>query len=133
MTRLKKSNNKSYNKKYDTYFQYAVTVALNQGEIKKDLHRITKNKPFINKYNFEETNFPLEKDDWKILEKNNLTTALNTKDKEKKKFALLMFQNITQILKAKVNLENQVILLMIPNREGWQYLAVQKYQCYQEE
>ena len=133
MNRLKKSNNKSYNKKYDTYFQYAVTVALNQGEIKKDLHRITKNKPFINKYNFEETNFRLEKDDWEILEKNNLTTALNTKDKEKKKFALLMFQNITQILKAKVNLENQVILLMIPNREEWQYLAVQKYQCYQEE
>ena len=34
------------NEKYNKCFQYAVTVALNHEEIKKDLQRITKSKPF---------------------------------------------------------------------------------------
>ena len=38
------------NKKDNKCFQYAVTVALNKKEIKKDLQRITKMKPFISKY-----------------------------------------------------------------------------------
>ena len=45
--------------------QYAVKVALDHEEIKKDLQRITKIKPFINKYNWAGINFPLEQDDWK--------------------------------------------------------------------
>ena len=48
----------SINKKDKKYFQYAVTVALNHEEIKKDLQRITKIKPFINKYNWEGIHFP---------------------------------------------------------------------------
>ena len=46
------------NQKDRKYFQYAVTVALNYEEIKKDLQRITKIKSFINKYNWEGINFP---------------------------------------------------------------------------
>ena len=38
-----------YNKKDNKSFQYAVTVALNYEEIKKDPQRITKVKPFVNK------------------------------------------------------------------------------------
>ena len=53
------------NKKGNKCFQYAVTVTLNHKEIKKDSLRITKIKPFTNKY------------------------------------ILLMFQNITQIVKSK--------------------------------
>ena len=34
---------------------------------KKDLQRITKITPFINKYNWEEINFPSEKSDWKKI------------------------------------------------------------------
>ena len=49
--------------------QYAVTVTLNHEEIKKDSQRITKIKPFINKYNYDGINFPSEKDDWKNLGK----------------------------------------------------------------
>ena len=45
------------NKKDNNCFQYTVTVALNQGEIKKDSQKITKIKPFINKYNWGEKNF----------------------------------------------------------------------------
>ena len=52
-------------------------VALNQEEIKKDLQRITKIKPFIYKYNLEEINYPSEKGYWKNAEKHNLTIALN--------------------------------------------------------
>ena len=43
----------------------------------KNLQRITKIKPFINKYNWEGINFQSEKDDWKKIEKNNRTIALN--------------------------------------------------------
>ena len=50
---------------------------LNHGEIKKDPQRITKVKPFINKYNWERVNFPSEKDNWKKITKNNVTIALN--------------------------------------------------------
>ena len=38
------------NKKYNNSFQYAVTVALNHEEIRKNPERITTNKPFTNKY-----------------------------------------------------------------------------------
>ena len=44
---------------------------------KKDLQRITKSKPFINKYNWEGINFLSEKDDWKKFEKSNVTIALD--------------------------------------------------------
>ena len=51
----------SINKKYNKYIQYAVTVALNHEEIKKDLQKITKTKPFINKYNWKRINFHQKK------------------------------------------------------------------------
>ena len=46
--------------------------------------------------------FSSEKDDWKKFKKNNLTTALKVlyPIKEKKNI-LLIFQNITQIVKNK--------------------------------
>ena len=52
------------NKKDKKCFQYAVTVALNHEEIKKDLQRITKIKAFTNKYKWEGINFQSEKVDW---------------------------------------------------------------------
>ena len=47
----KKATINSINKEDNKCFQYAATVALNHEEIKKDLQRISKSKPFINKYN----------------------------------------------------------------------------------
>ena len=52
------------NKKESKCSIYAVTIALNHEEIKKVLQRITKIKPFINKYNWEEINNLSEKGDW---------------------------------------------------------------------
>ena len=50
------------NKKGNNCFQYTVTVALNQEEIKKNSQKKTKIKPFINKYNWGEKKFLLEKE-----------------------------------------------------------------------
>ena len=65
------------NKKDNKCFQYAVTVALNYEEIKKNLQRITKIKCLINKYNWKGISHPLEKDDWEKFGENNVTVALN--------------------------------------------------------
>ena len=86
---IKKTIN-STSKKYKKHVQNAVTVALILEEIKKYLQRITKIKPFMNKYNWERKYVPSEKDDWKKIEKNNVT------------YILLMFQNITEIVKRKL-------------------------------
>ena len=58
-------------------FQYAMAVALNHKSIVKDPQRISKIKPFINKYNWKEINFPSHKSNWKKFERNNNTIALN--------------------------------------------------------
>ena len=47
----KKTTINPINKKDNQCFQYAVTVALKNEEIKKDPQRIKKFNPFINKYN----------------------------------------------------------------------------------
>ena len=73
----KKATINLINKKDNKCFQYAIRVALNYEEIKKDPQRVTKIKPFINKYNWEGINYPSQKDNWKKSEKNNVTGALN--------------------------------------------------------
>ena len=73
----KKETINHINKKDKKCAQYSVTVALNHEEIENDLQKITKIKPFINKYYWEGINVPSEKDDWKKFKKNNVTIALN--------------------------------------------------------
>ena len=78
-------------------------------------------KPSINKYNWRGLNYLSTIDDWKTVEKNNPTIALNVLY-TKKKYVQLIFQNITQPVK-------NIILLMIPNKEKegqWYYVAVKK-------
>ena len=104
--------------KKDKCVQYAVIVTLNHEEIRKHLQRITKIKTFINKYKWRRINFPSEKDDQKQFEKNNVTVAFNVK-KEKNIYP-------AYISKYNSNHGKQVILLMIPNREGWHDLAVKE-------
>ena len=99
------------NKKDRKCFQYAVTATLDYEERKKDPQGTTKIKPFINKYNWEGTNIPLEKDDWKIFEKNKVTIALNILyAKEEKIYS-------AYVSKQNSNLEKQVIHLMISDWE----------------
>ena len=101
--------------------QYAITIVLNSKEIKKDPQRITKIKPFINKYNWEGINYPSEKDNCKKFEKNNGTIALNVLYAKKGKIYS------AYVSKHNSNREKQVILFMISNGEGqWHYFAVKK-------
>ena len=68
-------------------------------------------KRFVSKYNWEKVNFPPEKNDWKKFEKNNVTIACNVLYGKKEIYPAYVFFNS--------NREKQVILLMIPNGEGW--------------
>ena len=99
----KKAIINTISKKDHKCFQYAVTsVALNHEEIGKNPERITKIKPLLCKYNWKGINFPSEKNDWKKIEKNNTTIALNILCPKKETFILFMVQYITQIVKNKL-------------------------------
>ena len=101
-------------------FQYAATLALNFNNIDRNPQRISKIKPFINNYKWNDINFPVTKKDWNKFEVNNKNIALdilyvpyNTKKIE-----------IAYKSKYKLKRHNQIILLMISNGENWHYLSV---------
>ena len=58
-------------------FQYATTLALNFNNSDKHHQRISKIKPFIDNYNWNDINFPAAKKDWNKFEVNNKNVALN--------------------------------------------------------
>ena len=103
----------------DKRFQYAVTLALNLDNIEKNPQRISKNKPFLDQYNWEDIDFPPTNKDWRKLELNH-NIALNI---------LYIAQNTKKIqlaYRSKSNLtyDKQIILLMITGGEKWHYLVV---------
>ena len=102
------------------YFQYAATLALNINSINKHHQRISKIKPFINNYKWNDINFPATKKDWNKFELNYKNVALNIL------YVPFNTKKIEIAYKSKYNLmrDNQVILLMISNGENWHYLTV---------
>ena len=113
---------------YDEYFQYAIIVALNHEQIKKDPQRISKIKPSIDQSNWKEIDFASHEEDWKKFELKTKSIALN---------ALYVPCNTEEIRhayksKCKLKYENQVILLMITDGKKWHYLAVKNYLHYLE-
>ena len=103
----------------DKCFQYAVTLALNLDNIDNHPERISKIKPFINRYNWNDIDFPSTSKDWKKFESNN-EVALNIlyipHDTKKINIAYKSKDNLTY--------DKQIILLMITNGEKWHYLTV---------
>ena len=102
-------------------FQYATTLSLNFDKITSYPERITnKIKSFINKYNWNDINFPATRKDWNRVEVNNKNVALNIL------YVLFNTKKIEIAYKSKYNLvrDSQIILLMISNGENWHYLAV---------
>ena len=73
----KKAAINSQSKDDDKCFQYAVTIALNYDRIGNFPERVSKVKPFINQYDWNEINFPSHVGDWKKFELNNKSIALN--------------------------------------------------------
>ena len=104
----------------DNDFQNALDDALNYQPIEKDPQRISKLKPYINKYNWKGIDFPAEPKEWKKFERNNKTIALN----------ILFIPHNTKTIRVAYRSEHnnkhkkQVILLMITDGEKSHYLAV---------
>ena len=80
--------------------------------MRKYPQRITKIKPFTNKYNRDGRNYPSEKDDWLKCEKNNVTIALNVLYAKKEKIYP------AYVSKHNTNREKQVTIFIISNGEG---------------
>ena len=101
-------------------FQYATTLALNFNKIDRNPQRISRIKPFIDNYNWNDINFPATKKDWNRFEVNNKNVALNIL------YVPFNTKKVEIAYKSKYNLvrDNQIILLMISNGENWHYLAV---------
>ena len=103
----------------DKSFQYAMTLSLNFDNIEKNPQRISKIKPFIDQYNWKDTDFPPTNKDWRKLELNN-DIALNIlyipHNTKKIQLAYRSKNNLTS--------DKQIILLMITDGEKWHYLVV---------
>ena len=109
--------------KDDKCIHYALTVALNYEQVKEHPERISKIKPFIDKYSWKEIDFPSHSKFWKKFESNNKTIALTIL------YVSHNTEKIRHVCKSKYNLtpENQVILLMITDGKKWVYLAVRSF------
>ena len=119
-----KDKKSTINPKNNDYkcFQYAVAVASNHDKINNHPQKVSKIKPFIDQYNWNDIHFPSTSKDWKKFELNNESIALNI---------LYVPHKTTKMhlaYKSKYNLtrENQVILLMITDGEKWHYTAVKR-------
>ena len=106
-----------YNKPKNTdneCFQYATTLALNFNNIDKH-QRISKVKPFIDNYNWNDINFPAAKKDWSKFELNNKNVAFNIL------YVPFNTKKIEIAYKSKYNLirDNQITLRMIKVYPGY--------------
>ena len=104
----------------DNCFQHAISAALNHQNIGRNLQKISKIEPIINKYNWKGIEFPTEQKGWKKFEQKNKTIARNI---------LHVPYNTKEIYRAykseyKNESKNQAILLMITDGKKWHYLAL---------
>ena len=97
----------------DKCFQYSITAALNYGQTKNHLERISKPRPFIDEYNWKEISFPSHKNYQKKLELNDKSITLDI---------LYVSHNTEEIIhlyksKYYFKRKNHVNFLMITNGE----------------
>ena len=92
-----------------------VQIISQKEEIESHLERVSSIKPFINLYNWEGTNYPSKRDDWKSFEKNNPTNTLNILYVKEEEICPVYIPKINS------NCEKQIILLMIQNEEKEDY------------
>ena len=89
----------------DNCFQNALNDALNYQTIETHPERISKLKPYINKYNWKDIKFLSDKDDWKKFEQNNKDIALNilfVPHNKKEIGPAYIYQNIATSVKIKL-------------------------------
>ena len=96
-------------------FQNALNDALDYQNIKRDPQRILKLKTYISKCNWKGIEFSAGPKEWKKIEQNNKTIALN----------ILFVPHNTETIRVAYRLEynhkhkNQVNLLMITDGNKW--------------
>ena len=104
----------------DNYFRNALNDALNYQNIETHPERISKLKPYINKYNWKGVDFPAGPKDREKFERNNKKIALS----------ILFIPHNTKKISVAYRSEynnkrkKQVILLMITNGKKYHCLAV---------
>ena len=104
----------------DNDFQNTLDDALNHQTFETYPERISKLKPYINKYNWEGIDFPAGSKEWQKFERNNKAIAPN----------VLYIPHNTKTIRVAYRSEHnnkrkkQVILLMITDGEKWHYLSV---------
>ena len=86
--------------------------------------RITKIKPFTDRYNWEEINYWSGKNDWKKAKKNNLVIALDVLYNENEK----IYPGV--VLKHYSNYKKHINFSIIPNVETSHYIALKNYLHY---
>ena len=89
-------------------FQYSITLSLYYKEIGNNFNRITKIKPYINNFNWNNINFPPAKQDHQNFEINNLETTLNIYQ--------INYEKISQLYKSNYNRAKEVNLLLLGNK-----------------
>ena len=106
----------------DNYcFAYSTIAALHHEEINKDSQPISKLKPYIPNYNWNDINFPACQKDWKTFERSNKDIALNifsAHSTEKK---------LNMILRSDQNHKREHIvdlLKITDNQNSWHYLTI---------
>ena len=72
-----KKTTKNLKDNNDTFFQYVMALVLKREQTKIDFQKITNIFPHINQYEWKDINFPSLAKEWKKLETNNKSIALN--------------------------------------------------------
>ena len=117
----KKSTINPYNYADNRCFLYAIIIALNSQNIDHHPERISKLKPFIDNYKWDNICFPAGHKDYSVFEKNNSDIAINIL------YILDKTQEIRQCYISKHNKTRNIHanLLMITDGCGnWYYLAM---------
>ena len=102
-------------------FQYAIIAALNYQNINHNPERISKLKPFIDNYNWDNIDFPAGHKDYSAFEKNKSDIAINIL------YVPHKTQEIRQayISKHRKTCNTHANLLMITDgTDNWHYLAI---------
>ena len=89
-------------------FQYSITLSLYYKEIGNNFNRMTKIKPYINNFNWNNINFPPMKQDYENFEIDN------------DKIALIIYQldneKISQLYESNHNRPKEINLLLLENK-----------------
>ena len=111
---VKKATINPKNTKDDYCLAYSIVACIHNNEIDHHPDRISKLKPFIKKYNWNDISFPTEQKDWDKFERTNKDIALNILSAYSTKKKI----NIVKTSKHNNRRKHKVILLIISDEDN---------------